>query len=93
MNAAERLRTSKDKEKVIAVGDFIVVTDPFSIVVWMEAKFQKIREVKKESVSKEGSLQKLVEKEKSMIDKAIKSNNGKSLFGIGYYELVDKGRR
>lgn len=27
MNAAERLRTSKDKEKVIAVGDFIMVTE------------------------------------------------------------------
>lgn len=37
----------------------------------MEAKFQKIREVKKEAVSKEGFLQKLVEKEKSMLDKAI----------------------
>lgn len=35
-----------------------------------------MREVKKEAVSKEGFLQKLVEKEKSMINKAIKSNNG-----------------
>lgn len=58
----------------------------------MEAKFQKIREVKKEAVSKVGFLQKLVEKEKSMIDKAIKSNNGKSLLGIGYHELVYKGK-
>lgn len=35
-----------------------------------------MRAVKKEAVSKEGFLQKLVEKEKSMIDKAIKRNNG-----------------
>lgn len=40
-------------------------------VVWIESKFQKIKEVRKETVRKEDWLQKLVEKEKSMIDKPI----------------------
>lgn len=38
-------------------------------MIWMEAKFQKIGEIRKEAVTKEGFLQKL-EKEESMIDKA-----------------------
>lgn len=64
-----------------------------SRVVWIEAKFQKIKEVRKEAVRKEDWLQKLVEKEKSMIDKPIKSvNMCKSLFGIGYCEHVYKGK-
>lgn len=40
-------------------------------VVWIESKFQKIKEVRKETVRKEDWLQKSVEKEKSMIDKPI----------------------
>lgn len=42
-----------------------------SRVVWIEAKLQKIKAVRKEAGRKEDWLQKLAEKEKSMIDKPL----------------------
>lgn len=59
-----------------------------SRVVGIEAKFPKIKAVRKEAVKKEDWLQKLV-KEKSMIDKPLWSvNMCRSLFAIGYCEHV-----
>lgn len=50
-------------------------------MVWVEAKFQKIKEIRKEAVGIKDLSQKLVEKEKSMIGKMVKSGNvWRSLF-------------